>query len=50
MLNSNEPEFVQLINLKLLTIASSFLLNTVEHENFSTNKYEKAYYWHFHIY
>ena len=44
-------KFVRLINLKLLTIANSFLLNTAEHENFSANKYENANYcWHFHIY
>ena len=44
-------KFVLLINRKLLTIASSFLLNTAEHENFSANKYENANYsWHFHIY
>ena len=44
-------KFVFLINLKLLTIANSFLLNIAEHENFSANKYENASYcWHFHIY
>ena len=44
-------KFVLLINLKLLTIANSVLLNTAEHENFSANKYENANYcWHFHIY
>ena len=44
-------KFVQLINLKLLTIVNSFLLNIAEHENFSANKYENANYcWHFHIY
>ena len=32
--------FVLLINLKLLTIANSSLLNIAEHENF--NKYEKC--------
>ena len=43
--------FVLQINLKLLTIAISFLKNIVEYENFSANKYENAnYYWHFHIY
>ena len=41
-------KFVLLINLKLLTIAYSFLLNIAEHENFSCNKYENC--WHFHIY
>ena len=30
------------INLKLLTIANSVLLNIAEHENFSANKYENA--------
>ena len=34
--------FVLLINLRLLTAANSFLLNTAEHENFSANKYENA--------
>ena len=39
------------INLKLLTVANSFLLNIAEHGNFSANKYENASYcWHFHIY
>ena len=33
-------KFVLLINLKLQTIANSFLLNIAEHENFSANKYE----------
>ena len=33
-------EFALLINLKLLTIATSFLLNIAEHEKLSTNKYE----------
>ena len=32
-------KFVLLINLKLLTIANSFLLNIAEHENFSAYKY-----------
>ena len=32
-------KFVLLINLKLLTIANSFLLNMAEHENISVNKY-----------
>ena len=31
-------KYVLLINLKLLTIANSFLLNIAEHENFSANK------------
>ena len=35
-------KFVLLINLKLLTIANSFLLNIAEHEIFSANKYENA--------
>ena len=35
-------KFVLLINLKLLTIANSFLLNINVHENFSANKYEKC--------
>ena len=42
MLNSIEPEIWPLMNLKLLTIANSFLLNIAENENFSANKYEKA--------
>ena len=36
--------FVLLIDLKLLRIAKSFLLNIAEHENFSANKYENANY------
>ena len=44
-------KFIMLINLKLLINANSFLLNIVEHEYFSANKYEIAkYYWHLHIY
>ena len=44
-------KFVLLINLELLTIANSFLLNIAEYENFSANKYENANYcWHFRIY
>ena len=35
-------EFVLLTNLKLLTIADSFLLNIAEHENYTANKYENA--------
>ena len=35
-------KFVLLINLKLLTIANSFLLIIAEHENFSANKYENV--------
>ena len=35
-------KFVLLINLKLLTIANSFLLNIAEHVNFSANEYENA--------
>ena len=34
--------FVLLINLTLLKTEHVFLLNIVEHENFSTNKYENA--------
>ena len=34
--------FVLLINLTLLKTENVFLLNIVEHENFSTNKYENA--------
>ena len=33
-----------LMNLKLLTIANSFLLKIAEHENFSASKYENANY------
>ena len=33
--------FVLLINLKLLTIANSFLLNIAEHEHFSADQWEK---------
>ena len=44
-------KFVMLINLELLKIVNSFLLNIAEHENFSANIYENANYcWHFHIY
>ena len=44
-------KFVRLIDLKLLTIANSSLLNIAEHEVFSAYKYEKANKsWHFHIY
>ena len=35
-------KFILLINLKLLMIVNSFLLNIAEHENFSANKYENA--------
>ena len=35
-------KFVLLINLKLLTIANSFLLKIAEHEDFSANKFENA--------
>ena len=42
--------FFLLMNLRLLPIASSFLLNITEHENFSANKYENAYCWHLPIY
>ena len=37
-------KFVLLINLRLLTVANSFLLNIAEHENLSANKYESANY------
>ena len=37
-------KFVLLINLRLLTIANSFLLNIAEHEMFSADKYENANY------
>ena len=51
MLNSLSMNFVLLINLKLLTIANSFLLNIAEHDIFFANKYENAnFIWHFHIY
>ena len=44
-------KFVVLINLKLLTIANSFLLNIAEHENLFANKFENAdCCWHFHVY
>ena len=44
-------KFVLLINIKLLYIAISFLLNIAEHENLYANKYENANFcWHFHIY
>ena len=33
---------VLLINLKILKIVNSFLLNIAEHEKFSANKYENA--------
>ena len=45
MLNSAEHKIVLLINIKLLTIANSFLRNIAEHENFSANKYENANYY-----
>ena len=42
---------LMLINLKLLTMLNSFLLNIAEHEKSSDNKYENANFcWHFHIY
>ena len=52
MLNSAEDE-ISLANKSQIkqTIPNTFLLNIAEHENFSANKYENAYYyWHFHIY
>ena len=50
---STQPRmtFFVLINVKLLTMANSFLTNIAKNENFSANKYEDAnYYWYFHIY
>ena len=35
-------KFFLLINLTLLTIANSSLLNIAEHEHFSVDKYEKC--------
>ena len=35
-------KFVLLINLKLLKITISYLLNVSEYENFSANEYENA--------
>ena len=35
-------KFVMLINIKMLTIANSFLRNIAEQENYSANKYENA--------
>ena len=50
MLNSTEHEIVLLINLELLAVANSFLVNIAEHENFSASKYINANCcWHFHI-
>ena len=44
-------KFFMLINLKLLTMANSSLLNIAENEIFPVNKYENANNsWHFHIY
>ena len=44
-------KFFMLMNLKLLTMPNSFLLNIAEHENISANKYENANNsWHFLIY
>ena len=40
-------KFFMLINLQLLTMLNSFLLNIAEHESASPNKNES---WHFHIY
>ena len=37
-------KYVLLMNLKLLTIVNSFLLNIAEHETFVANKYENANY------
>ena len=44
MLNSAEHEICPANNLKLLTIADSFLPNIAERENFSADKYEIANY------
>ena len=44
MFNSVEYEICLAINLKLLKIGNSFLLNTPEHETFFANKYENANY------
>ena len=42
-------KFVQLVNLKLQSIANSFLLNIAEHENFPAYKYDNANNcWHVH--
>ena len=35
-------KFFMQINLKLLKISNSYLLNMAEHENFSANKYGNA--------
>ena len=35
-------KFFMLLNLKLLTMPNSFLLNMAEHENVSANEYENA--------
>ena len=35
-------KLILLINLKVLTLANSFLLNLSDHENLSANKYENA--------
>ena len=43
MVNSAEHVICPANNLKLLTIAISFLLNIAKHENFSANKYETFY-------
>ena len=49
VINSAEHE-MSCLNLKLLANANSFLLNVVDYENFSANKYENANScWHFHI-
>ena len=48
--NQLSMNFVLLMNLKLLTVANSFLPNIAKHESFSANKYGNANYcWHFHI-
>ena len=51
MMTQLSVKFVLQINLRLLTVANSFLLNIAEHDNFFANKYENANYcWYFHIY
>ena len=54
MLNSAEHEICHpndILILKLLTVANSFLLNIDEDEHFSANKYENTNYCsHFHTY
>ena len=48
---SAEHEIVMQTNLRILTIANSFMLNIAEHVISSANKYENANNsWHFHIF